>query len=110
MEKTNYPCPCGGKLEWKRQRVIEDGIDCGILDIEHCKKCSEIYLPDESLAIVENKLKEHGLWGTRRKEIKFWKSGNAIVIRLPTELSKDLQNVKRGYLYKENDHKIAIDF
>ena len=110
MEKISYPCPCGGKLEWKKQKIIEDGIDCGLLDVEYCRKCGDIYLPDESLEIVENRLKEHGLWGTKRKEIKFWKSGNAIVIRLPKEISKDLLNVKKGYLYKENRRKLAIDF
>ena len=37
MEKINYPCPCGGKLKWKRERFVREGIDCGILDIEYCK-------------------------------------------------------------------------
>lgn len=91
MKKLNYPCPCGRTLKWKRERIIEDGIDCGILDVEYCEKCGEVYLPDESLEIVENKLKENNLWGMQRKEIKFWKSGNAVVIRIPSEISKDLQ-------------------
>jgi len=46
----------------------------------------------------------------QRKEIKFWKSGNAIVIRIPSEISKDLQNVKIGHLYKEGKRKLAIEF
>ena len=57
--KGNFLCPCGGKLKWKKERVIRDGIDCGILDVEYCEKCGEEYLPDESMKIVEEKLKEH---------------------------------------------------
>ena len=110
MEKLSYPCPCGGTLKWKKERIIEDGIDCGILDIEYCKNCGEVYLSDESLEIVENKLKENGLWGMQRKEIKFWKSGNAVIIRIPSEISKDLQKVKMGHLYKEGKRKLAIEF
>lgn len=112
MEKINYPCPCGGKLKWKRESVIRDGIDCGILDIEYCEKCGEEYLPDESMRIVEEKLKQHGLWGIKRKEIKFWKSGNTIVIRLPTEMSRELKldNIKKGYVYPEGERKLAIDY
>lgn len=110
MEKLSYPCPCGGTLKWKKKKIIEDGIDCGILNVEYCEKCGEVYLPDESLEIVENKLKEHNLWGMQRKEIKFWKSGNAVVIRIPSEMSKDLQKVKRGHLYKEGKRKLAIEF
>jgi len=110
MEKISYPCPCGGTLKWKKERIIEDEIDCGILDVEYCEKCGEVYLPDESLTIVENKLKEHNLWGMQRKQIKFWKSGNAIVIRIPSEISKDLQKVKTGHLYKEGERKLTIEY
>ena len=110
MERINYPCPCGGTLKWKRDKIIEDGIDCGILDVEYCVKCGEIYLPDESLTTVENKLKENNLWGIQRKQIKFWKSGSAIVIRLPKDFSKDLQKVKVGHLYRDGKNKLAIDF
>ena len=82
MEKIEYPCPCGGKVKWKKEKVIQQGIDCGILDVEICNKCKSKYLPEESMIIVENKLKENGLWGMKRKEIKFWKTGNSIVTRL----------------------------
>tara|TARA_Y100000310_G_scaffold261510_1_gene270892 strand:+ start:490 stop:828 length:339 start_codon:yes stop_codon:yes gene_type:complete len=112
MEKIAYPCPCGGKIKWKKERIIRDGIDCGILEIEVCPECGEEYLPDESLKVVEQKLKKHGLWGVKRKEIKFWKSGNAVVIRLPTEISKRLKlnQIKKGYVYEEGEGKLAIDY
>ena len=40
------------------------------------------------MKVIEERLKEHNLWGIKRKEVKFWKSDNTVVIRLPTELSK----------------------
>lgn len=112
MEKYSYPCPCGGRIKWKRERVIREGIDCGILDIEFCEKCFEEYLPDESMKIVEEKLRKHNLWGVKRKVVKFWKSGKTIVIRLPTELSKEfgLNNIKKGYVYPEGENKLSIEF
>lgn len=112
MEKIEYPCPCGGKLAWKKERIIKDGIDCGILDVEICRKCGEEYLPDESFEIVENKLKENGLWGVERKEIKFWKTGNSITTRFPIELVKTLglDKIKKGHIYQEGKNKLAIEF
>ena len=111
IKRYLYPCPCGGKVKWKRERVIKEGIDCGILDIEYCEKCGEEYLPDESMDIVENKLKEAGLWGAKRKEIRFWKTGESITIRLPVEIVRkmDLRNIKSGYIYPEGKHKLTIE-
>lgn len=53
MQKIINPCPCGGRLKWKKDRVVQEDIDCGVLDVEYCEKCGEEYLPDESLAVVE---------------------------------------------------------
>lgn len=53
MEKIKYPCPCGGKIEWKTDKVIVQGIDCGTLDVEYCNKCEEEYLPEESMEVVK---------------------------------------------------------
>ena len=69
MAKIEYPCPCGGKVKWKKEKVFVEGVDCGILDIEYCPKCSEKYFPEETMEIVQSKLKEAGLWGIQRKEI-----------------------------------------
>lgn len=111
MEKLNYPCPCGGKVKWSKEKTIQDGVDCGILDVEICDKCGSKYFPEESMEIIEDKLKEKGLWG-QRKEIKVWKSGSSVVIRLPAEISKsmDLMKVKKGYLYPEGKRKILFEF
>ncbi len=112
IEKLNYPCPCGGKIKWKKEHIIQEGIDCGILDVEYCEKCGEQYLPEESMLIVEQKLKDAGLWGVEKKEIKFWKTGNSIVIRLPSQFVKKLrlESIKRGFLYQEGNNKLAIEY
>ena len=111
-KKIKFPCPCGGKIHWAKEKVVQQGIDCGILDVEICGKCGEMYLPDWSMLEVEKKLKEKGLWGMERKEIKFWKSGKSIVMRLPTKLVHKfgLDNVKKGYVYKEGENRFVIEY
>ncbi len=111
MTTKKIPCPCGGFVEWKKEKVVQDGVDCGILDVEICTKCQTTYLPEETMLIVEEKLKDAGLWGMERKEIKFWKTGNAISIRIPTSLVKklNLQDREKGYVYQEGKHKLIIE-
>ncbi len=108
----DIPCPCGGVLEWKKEKVLQSGIDCGIIDVEICKKCKTQYLPEESMIIVESILKKQGLWGHQGKEVKFWKTGNTITIRLPTEFTQELGLLQqeKGTLYKEGPRKFAIEF
>ena len=69
MQNVQYPCHCGGTLEWKREKVVIDNVDCGVLDVEYCASCGEEYFPEESMETVEKKLKEKGLWKIR-KEIR----------------------------------------
>lgn len=111
MEKISYPCPCGGKLEWKTDKIIVSGIDCGILDIEYCKKCGEEYLPEESMYIVEEKLKDAEIWGIKRKEATLWKSGNSVLIRIPKEISDnlDLKPDEKVIIYQEGKKRLIID-
>jgi hypothetical protein len=111
-DETGYPCPCGGKLKSSRKRVVQEGIDCGVLDVSECKKCGEEYLPDYSMRTVENRLKAAGLWGVERKEVNFWKSGNSVTIRLPTEVVQKLglNKIKKGHIYQEGAQKLAIEF
>ncbi len=111
-EKIRFPCPCGGKIKWLKQKVVQDGIDCGVLDVEVCDKCKTEYLPDWSMKIVEEKLKKAGLWGVKRKEVRFWKSGNSVIIRLPTELTHELglNNIKKGYIYQEGENKFIVEY
>ena len=64
------------------------------------------------MRVVENKLKEAGLWGMERREVKFWKSGNSVTIRLPTEFVQELglNKVSKGHIYREGTQKFAIEF
>lgn len=109
--KTKIPCPCGGFVEIKKEKVVQDGVDCGVLEVEICNKCSTQYLPEESMLVVEEKLKQKGLLGVERKEVKFWKTGNAVTIRIPTAVVERLHLMVRekGYLYQEGEHKLVIE-
>src|SRR3989344_2769144 len=111
MEKIKYPCPCGGKIEWKKDKVIVQGIDCGILDVEYCVKCNEEYLPDESMKIVEKKLKDAGIWGVQRKEANLWKSGSSVLLRIPKDIADKL-NLKpdeKVIIYTEGNNKLIME-
>lgn len=111
MRRKRYPCPCGSKVTWQKKRIEIQGIDCGILDVEYCDKCGSEYFPEESMVIIEQKLRQAGIWGTDRKEITFWKSGNTVVLRLPVKLARNL-NLKahmKAMLYQEGKNKLVIE-
>lgn len=111
MEKIKYPCPCGGKIEWKKDKVIVQGIDCGILDMEFCLKCGEQYLPEESMTLVEKKLKEEGLWGVKRREVNLWKSGSSVLLRIPKDIAEilSLKPNEKVIIYPEGKKKLIIN-
>ena len=111
MEKIKYPCPCGGKVKWKKDKVIIESIDCGILDIEYCQKCGEEYFPEETMKIVETRLKEKGLWGIQRKEATLWKSGNSVLLRIPKEMAENLnlRPDEKVIIYQEGKRKLIIE-
>lgn len=111
MQKINYPCPCGGKIKWKRDKVLVEGIDCGVLDIEYCSKCGEEYFPDETMTVVEKRLKEEGLWGIERKEVNLWKSGGSVLLRIPKDIADklNLKPYEKVKLYVEGKKKLVID-
>lgn len=111
MEKIKYPCPCGGKIEWKIDKVLVQGIDCGLLDVEYCNKCGEEYLPEESMGIVEKKLKKAGLWGIKRKEATLWKSGGSVLLRIPKDIADNLnlRADEKVTIYPEGKKRLVID-
>lgn len=111
MKKISYPCPCGGKIKWKKDKVVIEGVDCGVLDVEYCERCGEEYLPEESLEVVESKLKGAGLWGVERKKVNFWKSGGSVVLRIPVKIANAL-NIKaktKADIYPEGKNKLVIE-
>jgi hypothetical protein len=111
IKKINYPCPCGGKIQWKKDEVVVEGITCGVLDVEYCMACGEEYFPEETMEIVEQKLKEQGLWGIQRKEATLWKSGNSVLVRIPKDIAEalNLKPDEKVKLYIEGKKKLVID-
>ena len=111
MEKINYPCPCGGTIQWKKDRVLVEKIDCGILDVEQCPKCNEQYFPEETMKIVEQKLREHGLWGIKRKDVTFWQSGSSVLLRIPKDIAEQLslKPNEKATMYAEGNKKIVVE-
>jgi len=111
MEKIKYPCPCGGKVKWKKDKVIVEGINCGILDIEYCQKCGEEYFPEETMEVIEKRLKDEGLWGVQKKEVNLWKSGNSVILRIPSDIAKklNLKPYEKVTIYPEGKKKIIVN-
>ena len=87
-----------------------DELDCGILEIEHCKKCGSEYFSDEAMRVVEQKLKQEGLWG-QRKEVTLWKSGNSVVLRIPVKIASilGLKANTKASIYPETREKLVIE-
>lgn len=109
--KENYPCPCGGTITWVKKKVVIEGIDCGTLNVEKCPKCGAEYFPEETMEIVEKKLKQANLWGVPREEVRFWKSGNSLVVRIPATIL-NLLGIKEGdkaWIRPEGKHKVVIE-
>ncbi|MGB3479881.1 MAG: hypothetical protein WBB67_12060 [bacterium] len=109
--RKEYPCPCGGRIKWQKKRIEIQGVDCGILDVEYCPRCGSEYFPEQSMVIIEENLKKAALWGMKRKEITFWRSGNTVVMRLPVNIARNL-NLKasmKGLLYQEGKNKLVIE-
>lgn len=111
MKKQPYPCPCGGTIKWKKEKVVVEGIECGNLDVEYCQACGEEYFPEETMEIVERKLKQEGLWGTQRKEATLWKSGNSVLLRIPKDIADNmkLKPDEKVTIYPEGKKKLIID-
>ncbi|MBI4141845.1 AbrB/MazE/SpoVT family DNA-binding domain-containing protein [Candidatus Woesearchaeota archaeon] len=111
MNKPNYHCPCGGTVQWKKDKVVVEGVDCGILDVEYCPKCGEEYFPDETMEIVEKKLKQNGLWGVKRQQATLWQSGKTVVLRIPKEITEklELKADEKVTVYTEGKNKIIVE-
>ena len=111
IERIQYPCSCGGKIKWKRDKVNVEGIDCMVLDIEYCQKCGEGYFPEETMEVVERKLKDNGSWGIKRRGVNLWESGNSVLIRVSKDIADQL-NLKpdnKVTIYSEGKRKLVID-
>ena len=110
-QKIAYPCPCGGKVKWKREAVVVEGVSCGVNDVEYCETCGTDYFPEETMTIVEGKLKAAGLWGVERKEARLWKSGNSVLLRIPKGIADELKlhPDEKVTLYAEGKNKLIVE-
>jgi hypothetical protein len=109
MEKLEYPCPYGGKVQWEKEKVTVEGVDCGILDVEICASCGEQYFPEQTMEVVQDKLKKEGLWGVQKREKLI--SGNSVLLRLPKEFTKllHLKPDQKVRVYNEGKKRLVID-
>ena len=87
---------CGkGNLEEKKVDYFLYGIKIGRYPAEVCDKCGETFFDSDALEKIEQKTKELGLFGLRRK-VKVGTSGNALDIKLYKRLI-DFLNIKKGH-------------
>jgi len=105
-------CPVCGKGSLRPKRVHEEmfGVHLGDYDGEVCDKCGETFLNSESMAQVEARAKEVGLWGLASK-VKVVRSGNSLVVRIPAPLARYLK-MKSGQevlVSPDKDRRLVLE-
>jgi len=105
-------CPvCGrGSLRLKRVREEMFGIALGTYPAEVCDQCGESFFTSESVDLIEARAKEQGLWGLASK-VKVARSGNSLVIRIPSPLARYLR-LKSGQevlVAPDQKHRLVLD-
>ncbi len=85
-------CPVCGKGKLRRGETREEmfGVDLGTYPADVCKECGESFIDEMAMKQVEAKAKKLGLWGLAKK-VKIARSGNSLVVRIPSELAKFLR-------------------
>lgn len=84
-----YPCKCGGRLKKSRTEVEFFGINFGLKECEVCTKCGSEYLSNETMEEIEKEVKKKGYFALE-KNVQIGKSGNSLVLRIPSEIAKFL--------------------
>lgn len=105
-------CPVCEKGHLRRKRVHEEmfGVDLGEFDASVCDSCGETLVSSEAMDELEAQAKKLGIWGLATK-VKVVKSGNSLVIRVPTALAKFLK-IERGQevlLTPERDNRLVVE-
>lgn len=81
-------CPiCEGKLVLKKVPYKYHDIELGRYEAEVCIKCGEVFFTEESSDGIDKKAKELGIWGVEKRS-KISYSGNSLIVRIPSEVSK----------------------
>ena len=112
MVAKSESCPVcrTGSLQKKAVRQLMFGIDLGTYEAEVCNGCGESFLTGESVDKVEARAKELGLWGLASK-VKVAKSGNSLVVRIPSPLARYL-DLKRGQevmVAPDQKHRLILE-
>jgi YgiT-type zinc finger domain-containing protein len=112
MVNSVTKCPSCGKGNLEKQRVEERmfGVSLGEFEGERCPKCGETFLDEAGMDELEKRARAAGVWGLGKKA-KVAKSGNSLVIRIPSELAKYL-HLKPGsevFVHPEGEDRIVVD-
>lgn len=86
------------------------GVSLGEFTGETCGACGETFLDEEAMAELEQRARAAGVWGLGKKA-RVVRSGNSLVIRIPTDLAKRLK-LKAGtevFVHPEGDDRIVVD-
>lgn len=105
-------CPNCGKEALKKAKVEEKmfGVSLGDFPAEKCGACGEAYLDEAAMEELERRAKAAGIWGLGKKA-RVVKSGNSLVIRIPTDLAKHLK-LRAGtevFVHPEGEDRIVVD-
>lgn len=99
-----------GSLRLKRVREEMFGVDLGSYDAEVCSHCGEVFFTAESVDQIEARAREVGLWGLASK-VKVAKSGNSLVVRIPSPLARylKLRNGQEVLVAPDQKHRLVLD-
>lgn len=86
------------------------GVPLGRYDAEICDKCSESFLSQDAMILIEEKAKKLGIWGLAKK-VKVSKSGNSIIVRIPAEFARffGLKEGNEMLLYPQGKKKMTFE-
>ena len=105
-------CPVCGKGKLRRGKIREQmfGVDLGEYPAEICDVCGESFVDQNAMKKIEARAKKLGLWGLAKK-VSIAKSGNSLVVRIPSELARFLR-LKGGedaLVRPEGREKIVVE-
>jgi YgiT-type zinc finger domain-containing protein len=105
-------CPVCNKGELRRGKIREEmfGVELGTYPADVCGNCGESFVDGKSMQRIESRAKELGLWGLAGK-VKIAKSGNSLVVRIPSELARflKLKGGEEALIRPEGREKIVVE-
>lgn len=95
-----------------RKKVEERmfGVNLGKFPALVCEKCGESFTDEETTRAIIDRAKQKGIWGLGKK-VKVVKSGNSLVVRIPSEIA-DFMGLEKGqelFIRPEGKAKITIE-